>query len=137
MSELIEQQLALFTIPEIEALSAEQVNTLYNKLKQFCRAAYANKSLIENVIIRRMKNEGAKKLSVGDAVYALKPGKYSMPKGAEKIWEAAGYQLNEIGTFEFKASWLAAKKLSEFGGEKAKLIEQIFEQGKETLEEMK
>ena len=116
-----------------------QVLTAYQTIASIGKECAFHKKQLNDYIMQDMRDKDAKKAVFCDAqgnehTCAIKPGKIFAIKDIEAKWKDAGFEPLEIGSYEFKASWTHAKALKSFGGEKSKLIDQLFEQTTATLE---
>jgi len=121
-----------------DTYTPEQLAPFLRLISLKAQEVFLQKKVIEQVIISKMNKMGATKLEAkvdGEilAVYTLTPGRMEAVKDADKLYKEAGCDPLEIGNYNFKASWKAASQLIKFGGEKAKLIESLFQRTADTL----
>ena len=121
-----------------ENFPAELVAVAYERLKAIKSELTDYIITIEQNIISRMEEDGATKLMYMDNdkanVITLKPGAISCKaKNADEVYQQAGFQPLEIGSYEFKPSWTKAKEARKIGGEKQKIIDALFTEGRKTL----
>ncbi len=93
---------------------------------------------LNNNLIQRMEKSGATKLPYVDSSGDYKEktlynGKISPDDTFEQEWTDAGFDPNEVGKYEYKPSWSKAKKSMKVGGDKKKIIEKHFREGKKYL----
>lgn len=106
---------------EIEKQQREYKRNVTDKLKQLMRESGAEKLMFSTL-------RGEPKLC------SLKAGRVTPVKDLEDRWKAAGYDPLELGKYEFKPSWSTASKIKKFGGDKAKLIDELFTREDDTIE---
>jgi len=95
---------------------------------------------LKTYLINQMKLESATKLMIKDVhgiekIVTLKTGyKKCEDKHADQRYGQAGFDILEIGDYIFKPSWSKAKEARKFGGDKQRIIDNLFQEGNPTLE---
>jgi hypothetical protein len=121
------------------AYEPEIVLAVIDSANDISRQAREVKMRLEADIISRMKKEDATKWMFIDvngqerkATLKKGPVKCEM-KEADENYKMFGFDPIEIGEYVFKPSWQKAKEARKFGGEKQKVIDGMFVEGKESI----
>lgn len=105
--------------------------SIYELLVDMTRKLYDRKKFIEMKIISEMQKENATK-----EIFISRDGskktiilKTETPKPDKTLlskWTDSGFNISDLGEFEFRPSWSKAKEQRKFGGDKQKIIDEIF-----------
>ncbi|HNR88554.1 MAG TPA: hypothetical protein PKM65_09470 [Spirochaetota bacterium] len=92
------------------------------------------KTRLEGTLVMKMQSGGATKLvfkaiNGQEKVATMRSGTPKPSKDAETLYVNSGFDPLEIGKYKFEASWSMAKNARKFGGEKQRVIDQIFKPG--------
>ena len=119
---------------EVKAVALDVLREMSSQIKD-------KQNYVETKIIIEMQKDNATKevFKGNDGVnktLTLKSGFMRpelKPDEVVSMWTKAGFDVNDIGTFEFKPSWSKAKNQRKFGGDKQLVIDEIFKQGPPSL----
>lgn len=142
MNALVETKISQETLKDIAERPGEypieMIGAALDVIRDMSSQLFEAKKRLEGHIIADMQAENATKMQIigqdGERkVITLKKGSMGMEAGAESKYAAAGFPLDEIGGYVFKASWTKAKEARKLGGVKQLVIDEIFQEGKPSL----
>ena len=107
-------------------------------IKLFLSRLYESKKIIEGRLIESMDADGATKLKFlldgEEHIATLTAGKIDCKnKTADKVYKSAGFEPLEIGSYKYEPSWTKAKNARKLGGDKQRIIDQLFTAGEKIL----
>lgn len=129
-------------IDNIDNYPIEVKAVVLDVLRDMNSQIYEKKRFVESKIIQDMQADNAtKELFVGSdgikKIMTLKSGSMKAEMKSDEVvnlWVKSGFNINELGNFEFKPSWSKAREQRKFGGEKQNLIDKIFKSGISSIE---
>jgi len=143
MNEL-EIQMDGFSINEIiknvDDYPDESVLAAFDFIKKIDSELREKKLYLSKVLIDRMTEDQSTKTQFADVngekkIATLKNGVMRCDhKNVDMEYKNAGFDPLEIGEYIFKPVWSKAKNAIKFGGEKKKILEQLFKEGSKSIE---
>ena len=117
----------------------EVVGAAIEFMQSASREINEKKRILEQNLVSRMEKDEATKMVILDyqgneRVVTLMSGKVDCKaKNADEVYREKGFDPLEIGEFVYKPSWSKAKQARKIGGEKKKVIDNLFKAGNKYL----